>query len=230
MATHWRGLTVILVFLTALTAQPSRAEDFCSAEGGGLLSQLSGQWGVSHGAGVFKAAGMVMPYKGGKDAVIKFEHMADSGVIFATGVDQVGEMLVVPAPADQKELANAAVGPNQAGGACNWSQLPVLVGTSNYPNWEQEDVDFGPTACQRLHNYAQKIDYLTGGSVTGLLGPYSEIPCPPPAGNTLRSAGMTMTMVARFSSASAGSGYLLFEGESDGHSFVAYTPITLSRK
>lgn len=232
MTKHCRFLFGLLGAAFMLVAQPARANDFCSADGGDLLRQLSGSWSVSHGPGVFKAAGMVMPYKAPKGARIAFEYMEDIGVIFATGLDQVGEMLIVPAPADMEELANAAVGADQgAGGAsCDWAQLPVLVGTSNYPNWQQENVDYGATACQRLQNYAQVFDFLTGGSVLGPLSPYVYGQCPPEQNtNMLGSAGMTMTMVVRFSGAGSGSGYLLFDGQSDGHGFQAYTPISLSR-
>ncbi len=229
MSKHFRILCSLLGMAFLMTAQPGKANDFCSAVGGELLQQLSGQWRVSHGVGAFSAAGMMMPYKAPKGSTIDFEHMEDIGVIFATGVDQVGEMLIVPAPADSQALANAAVGADQNGGECEWAQLPVLVGTSNYPNWQQENIDYGPTACQRLQGYAQTFDFLTGGSVLGPLSPYIYSDCPAAPGNTLRDAGMTMTMVVRFASANSASGYLLFDGESDGHDFLAYTPITLSR-
>jgi len=230
-----RGFCKFLVGLLGagflLTSQQGRANDFCSADGGALLQQLSGQWRVNHGVGAFSAAGMIMPYKSPKASTIDFEYMEGIGVIFATGVDQVGEMLVVPATPEVADLANAAVGASQGTGSCNWSQLPVLVGTSNYPNWQQENVDYGPTACQRLQHYAQVFDFLTGGSVMGPLAPYVYGDCPPEeTGNMLRSAGMSMTMVVRFSSPDSGSGYLLFDGQSDGHNFKAYTPITLSKR
>jgi|GEM_PF-1622970 len=230
MGRYCRFLFSLFGMAFLAVAQPSMAEDFCNADAGALLPQLSGQWRVNHGPGAFSAAGTIMPYKSPKSATIDFEYMEEIGVVFATGVDQVGEMLVVPAPSSVQDLANAAVGTAQSASGCDWSQLPVLIGTSEYPNWEQESVDYGPTACQKLQNYAQVFDFLTGGSILAPLGPYIYGECPAQdTGNMLGSAGMTMTMVVRFSSADSGSGYLLFDGQSDGHNFQAYTPVTLSR-
>ena len=110
--------------------------------------------------------------------------------------------------------------------------MPVLVGTSNYPNFEQVEGNFGPTACQTMFS-AMTILAIFGG-LREALGPvvnymHDNNTCNRSVENTLESGGMVMKMVVRFSNASQGSGYLTFEGQADGHSFTAYTPVTLSR-
>ena len=226
-------ITIVAIGLVlSFTANRSKAADFCSVSGTDVLQQLAGPWRVSHGAGRMNAAGMSMPFPPPKDAVIDFEHMGELGAIFATGVDQVGEMLVVPTPSDLAEIANAAASGNAGGGeqtTCDSADLPVLVGTSNYPNFESVEGNFGPTACQTLLGTAMTLQYLLQ-STLGLPNDLSQrISECRSVENTLESGGMTMQMVVRFSDASHGRGYLLFDGHAQGNSFQAYTPITLSR-
>lgn len=219
--------------MLAFTAQPSNASDFCSEPGAELVQQLAGRWRVSHGPGAAFAAGMSIPYPAPRDAIIDFEYMPDIGVIFATGVDQVGEMLIVPSPSSVEEMVSAAIGASQDNGgsdSCDGSAMPVMVGTSNYPNFEQVEGDFGPTACETMYR-TMYVLALFGGlrELGGVVNYMSDNNTCDSVENTLVSGGMVMKMVVHFSDASNGSGYLTFEGHANGRSFQAYTPVTLSR-
>lgn len=228
-------LLIFIGFVLLICAEPARADDFCSNPSAELVEELAGSWRVSHGTGAAFAAGMTIPYRSPRDATIAFEYLPAFGIIRATGIDQVGEMIIFPSPPTIQGMASSTIAEsmgNVPDGGCSSGSGPVLVGTSHYPNWEQVGSDFGPTACQTMFS-TMTILALFGG-LREELGPvvnymHDNNTCNRSVENTLQSGGMTMKMVARFSDANQGAGYLTFEGRADGHSFTAYTPVTLSR-
>ncbi len=225
-------IQVVVGVLFVFTAQTANASDFCGQSSGDLLAALSGPWSVSHGAGVATAAGFTLPFPAPKDAVIDFEIMPEIGVILATGVDQVGEMLVVAAPSSLEEMASSSIDASlesTGADACDGASLPVLIGTSNYPNFEHVDGDFGPTACQTIALMSYALGSAGVGAMASLVNYISDNNLCQPIENTIESGGMVMKMIVHFSNAEHGSGYLTFDGEVDGASFRAYTPIALSR-
>jgi hypothetical protein len=226
-------LVVIAGLMLAVTAQPSSASDFCSETATGQIEQLAGIWVVSHGTGMATAAGMIIPYRSPNDTVIDFEYMPEIGVIFATGVTEAGEMLIVPSPSDVEEMASVAIGNSLENGSpdsCGGSAMPVIVGTSNYPNFEQVEGNYGPTACETMYTTMTTLATLDAIAADSYPSFYPRNnPACGSVENTLQSGGMVMRMVVRFSDASSGSGYLTFDGQADGATFQAYTPITLSR-
>jgi hypothetical protein len=227
-----------LFLLIVVGLKPAMADEFCDLTSGEFLSELNGNWNVTHSPGVTLVPQIgLMPFPAPKDSSINLEYMPDLGLSFAEGLESPGQMIVMTAEGNQQGLAEIVLenkGANREPESCGWTNSPVVVGTTNYPDLKPGS-DFGQhqdVFCDNVIHASMMLDML--GLPSGIEEFMKSSPgpnyCKELAGSPkISSSEMTMMMFVKFSGPDSGSGRLFFSGQVNGYDFQAITPIALSR-
>jgi hypothetical protein len=227
---------MIVISLFSAGAPRANAGSFCDLQEGDMLAALDGKWRVNHSSGASYVPQIgVTPFPAPKSSSIKFEYMGDLGLIFAEGMNSPETMVIIP-PYDktETELTELLGKKPRKAGDCGWGGSPVLVGTTSYPNIKSPKVV--TSKCTRewaIFVAREALILLATGKQRIQDGKPVEYDSKTNACESTaiqpKDGAMQMTMVVRFTGPDFGSGRLLFQGKIGGSSFMAQTPITLSR-
>lgn len=244
LAIAWFVLVLAASFAAAQDSA-SGGGDFCAIAPQELLVALDGSWSLEQGAGL-AVGGVPIPLPAHPPVAMRLEYDAEGGFAILGGQGQ--QMVMVPVVT---ETASAVLGDwfehfataTEGMDACEWYALPTLVGSNVYAlkgttqtgslQWFDDsgavmEYNMGAVFCVGDHAY---FLLLQSGPEGKVLVPGEDTDGSRCADtDVIRSAGdMSMTISLKFDSPSSARGMLTFMGESDGYSFAAWAPITMTR-
>lgn len=227
-------MAILIVGNVATTAVYSASDpsdqspEFCDITGQELLPVIDGTWTLQQGAGVAAVAGLTIPLPPSSTSVT-FEYDAGSGLMDVKSADLQDGMIMFPIVEQLVEISNEMMAEADVAtvtGNCDWNEIPIIVGTNFYqltetvaasaevlqnlcvaPRWTNpEPGSYYAQPAQRewFEDNCLQFDHLLDGE-------------------------LKMTIMLKFSSSNAGSGYVVFNGEHEQYLYTAAAPVSVSR-
>lgn len=180
------------------------------------------------------AAGLPLPPHKAQKFTLKYQPGAGYSVLSGQGqqMPMVASFGKNVQPVANYLEAEKTKGLFSKGAGCNWSSLPIMIGSKSYelkaskPGSNQ--YKFGMFV--PIPNNMVFLCVRQDGSVGIGGGGFALAPnCSTPPRKLDGKGDMTMTLIVKFQSRTSASGMLLFEGNSHGNPFFAKAPVSMTR-
>lgn len=260
----FRNLFLILLpMLAAAASAYAQSGSECPTAPRDLLAGLDGSWSVQQGAGVMFVPVMgAMPLPPHEPLRLTMDHDPETGTSQLTGNGRNEKMIMFPTHESLvpriQDLVNQAEKENllNFGDSCDWSALPLIVGTNSYSLDTPASSETGtaialalpeglpasapmsaPLVCLTSRDKQDIVDLLGESSqaVFGLVATMASagklyVQHDAKCNATLASSGdMTMTLLIKFQNPDSGTGMLIFEVNQNGMRAIARAPVTMTR-
>lgn len=225
-----------LIFIAFGTATPALAQqdagEFCAKAPQEMLAALDGQWKTSQGAGFARAGTMTFPLPPSRGETIKLKFDPDIGASILSGKND--QILMIAGSDEALKEVSKYLDKEETDGlftrstGCDWYALPIMIGSRTY-----ELSGHFPGSDQAWQALAVPgtgivVCIMKDGTVT-MANVSTGEGCIVPDRDIVGDGEMNMTVIVKFQNPNLGTGIVLFEGLSDGITFSARAPITLTR-